>query len=127
MHTRLTVSFSAGVFDPITTRDPTDNTKLVYTETVKGSQGPYYQTGVDPLSPQAVFQGCERETYFGPNYWNNSGRPTVYYTDALGNVSMSGGDAQHPIKQVVSAVNSTKADFFKVPSTYCGNGIHAPN
>jgi hypothetical protein len=119
MHTRLTVTASTAVFDPVLTRDPTDNSRLVYTQAVKGDPS------VDPLSTAAWFRGCQREAYGGPNYWNNAGQPTVYYTDPLGRVQSGPGPGV--IKQQVSALNSTRNEAFKLRQDFCGDGVHAPN
>jgi hypothetical protein len=111
-----------AVFDPITTRDPSDNNRLVYTSDVR-NQG----SGVPATSPDADYQGCEREFYAGPLYFHNAGQQTVYFTDAFGRVSPSGQDAQHPIRQQLSASNGTKIAQFKMRTDYCGNGIRPPN
>jgi hypothetical protein len=120
--TRVTMTFTPAVFDPITTRDPRDNNVLIYTQRVRGDN-----RNVDPFSPQADYRGCTREAYYGPNYWRNAGRTTVYYTDAFGNVNRAGLDAAHPFKQVLGAVNSTNNEQFKLPSEFCLPGVHAPN
>jgi hypothetical protein len=120
-HTRVTVTFSPAVFDPITARDPRDNSVLLYTQKVLGNRS------IDPLSPQATYRGCTRESYFGPNYWNNAGQTTVYYTDVFGHVNPAGQDAAHPLKQVISALDSTSNEQFKLLSNYCVPSIHAPN
>lgn len=120
MHVRLHASGSVAAFDPITTRDPADNSRLVY------SQDYYYpDSGIDPTSPEARFQGCQREMYGGPNYWNNAGKSTVYYTDAYGNVQP--GPGPNLIRQEVSASQSRLNEIFKYRQDFCGNGIHAPN
>jgi hypothetical protein len=122
MHTRLTMSFTPAVFDPITTRDPRDNNVLLFTQRVRGNN-----RSVDPFSAQADFRGCVREAYYGPSYWRNAGQPTVYYTDVYGHVNPAGPDAAHPLKQVVGAVSSTSNEQFKLPSEFCLQGVHAPN
>jgi hypothetical protein len=119
MHTRLTVSGALAAFDPVLTRDPADNSRVVYTQTVKGDPS------VDPLSPTAQFLGCRREAYGGPNYWNNAGQPTVYYTDPHGHVQPGPGPGL--IEQQISASNSTSNEAFKLRQDFCDAGVHAPN
>jgi hypothetical protein len=121
MHTRLTMTFSPAVFDPITIRDPRDNKLLLYTQKGRGN------AGIDVLSPQAEYLGCSREAYFGPNYWQNTGQPTEYYTDVYGRVNPSGPTANFPLRQFVSATSSTSNEQFKLPREFCAPGIHAPN
>jgi hypothetical protein len=120
MHVRLHVSGAAAAFDPVTTRDPADNTRLVYTQDYRnpGSR-------IDPRSPEADYQGCAREAYGGPNYWHNAGQPTVYYTDPMGHVQPGPGHGL--IRQEVSAVNRTSNEAFKYRQDFCGNRIRPPN
>jgi hypothetical protein len=120
MHVRLYASGSVAAFDPVTTRDPADDNHLVYTQDYRNPG-----SGVDPLSPQSEYQGCARESYGGPNYWDNAGRPTVYYTDPMGHVQP--GPAAGLIRQEVSAVKGTSNEIFKYRQDFCGNGIHSPN
>ena len=121
LSSRVTMTFSPAVFDPITTRDPRDNRVLIYTQKYRGDQN------IDVFSPQAQYRGCSREAYFGPNYWRNAGKPTEYYTDVYGHVSSDGQDAAHPLLQIVSAVNSRSNEQFKLPSNFCVASVHAPN
>lgn len=126
-----------AVFDPITTRDPSDNTRLLYSQdyyaTVSNPPAGF-QTGLDPLPPSSQFRGCKREVYFGPNYWNNAGKPTVYYTNADGTVK-SQSPGPNLIKQEVSAHEYTPIvdgatgvrDVFKLNREFCENSIHTPN
>jgi hypothetical protein len=118
-HVRAYVSGSVAAFDPVLTRDPSDNSRVVYTQAYRANRQ------VDPLSPQAIYQGCRREAYGGPNFWDNQGKPTVYYTDAMGIVQP--GPGAGAIRQEVSAVSSPTNDFYKYRQDFCGNGIHAPN
>jgi hypothetical protein len=120
MEVRLHMGGAVAAFDPVTTRDPADNTRLVYTQDYR-SPG----SGIDPLSPNARYQGCARELYGGPNYWNNAARPTIYYTDVHGHVVAGPGPGV--IRQEVSASKSTSNEVFKYRQDFCGNGIHAPN
>ena len=121
LETRFAMVPSFAVFDPITTRDPSDNSRLIYTQSVKG------QSGVDPTSTQADFQGCAREFYSGPFYWHNAGMQTVYFTDAMGHVAPTGPDASHPIRQEISSATGSRTVIYKARTDYCGNGIHTPN
>jgi hypothetical protein len=120
MHVRAFLSGSVAAFDPITTVDPADLTRLVFSQD-------YHRpgSGVDPKSPAAEFQGCQREQYGGPNFWNNAGRPTVYYTDAHGHVRPGPGPGL--IRQEVSASASTSDEVFKVRQDFCGNNVRWPN
>jgi hypothetical protein len=119
-HVRAYLSGSVAAFDPITTRDPADETRLIFTQDYlrPGS-------GIDPRSPQAEFQGCNREAYGGPNFWANAGKPTVYYTDPYGNVQPGPGPGL--IEQRISAVESRTNEIFKYPQSFCGNSIRFPN
>ena len=128
--TRATLTFSPAVFDPVLTRDPNDNSNVVYTQTYRGD--PFYfgrgdGTQVNPLSMDAYYQGCQREAYGGPNYWNNAGRPTIYYTDAFGHVNPSGPDAMHPFPQYLSSTSSTTDEQYKIRNDHCVYGLHPPN
>lgn len=120
LQNRLGVLFSFAAFDPITTRDPADNSRLLFSQN-------YYSPALtaDPTSPQGQFQGCQREVYGGPNYFKNRGGSTVFYTDVYGTIKP--GPGQGLIKQEVSAVESTTNEIFKFRQDFCGNGIHAPN
>jgi len=120
MHVRLHIGGAVAAFDPVTTRDPADNSRLVYTQDYRAPS-----SGIDPRLPEAAYQGCRREVYGGPNYWNNGAKPTVYYTDPMGNVMPGPGPGL--IRQEVSATDSTSNELFKYRQDFCGNGIHAPN
>lgn len=119
-HVRVSMSGSVAAFDPITTVDPNDLTRLVFSQE-------YHRpgSGVDPKSPEAEFLGCQREIYGGPNYWNNPGGETVYYTDVMGKVQP--GPGPNLIRQEVSAGISRSNEIYKVRRDYCGNGIRWPN
>jgi hypothetical protein len=118
-HVILYVSFSMAVFDPITTQDPSDVSAVIYTQSVKGDPS------IDPASPQAEFRGCDRETYGGPNYWDNANGETTYYTDAFGN--LVDGPGPGTIEQQASQSKSTDNVQFKVRSNTCDDTVHAPN
>lgn len=128
--TRATLTFSPAVFDPVLTRDPSDNNRVVYTQTYRGD--PFFfgrgdGTQVDPTSADAYYQGCQREVYGGPNFWHNGGRPTVYYTDGFGNVNVSGPDAMHPFAQLISATTSASGEQYKIRHDHCEDGLRPPN
>jgi hypothetical protein len=121
MHTRLTVTAAFAAFDPILTRDPLDNARLLYTQTYRNPG-----SAIDPTSPSSPYRGCDREAYGGPNFWRNAGRPTVYYTDPYGRVQPGPGPGL--IRQYVSAVNwDTTEPQFKLRRPTCAPGVHAPN
>jgi hypothetical protein len=117
-HVRTFLGGSVAAFDPVTTRDPADNARLVYTQEYRAS-------GPDPLSPQADYRGCQRESYGGPNFWANAGQPAVYDTDPYGRVQPGPGPGT--IRQETSALDSRLDDFFKWRQDFCGGGVHAPN
>jgi hypothetical protein len=132
---RVHASTQPAVFDPITTRDPADETALIYSQDYHGDPRFSYRlvNGVwvygpqqhSPLSPTAFYQGCRREIYGGPNYWTNASQPTEYFTDAYGNVQLVPG--LNWIRQEVAAVNNLANDVVKVTNFHCGNGIRTPN
>jgi hypothetical protein len=96
---------TAAIFDPITTRDAQNNTRLVYTQDVV-----YPGSGIDPTGPKSSFLGCVREAYFGLIYThNNDGHGTVFYSKTDGTDAQAAQDATHPLKQMVSAtwINDT--------------------
>jgi hypothetical protein len=112
---RFAVLPSVAAFDPITTRDPADNTRLLYTADVK----PHY-------AQFGPFLGCNREAYFGPvSWWNDAGREgatAVYFTDAFGRVGMG------PLRQEVSMTpRQTQAVVAKKTQPTCGPGLGRAN
>jgi hypothetical protein len=119
MHVILYASFSMAAFDPITTQNPADLSAVIYTQAVKGNPA------IDPTSPQAQFRGCDRETYGGPNYWDNGGGSITYYTDAYG--KLVDGPGPGIIEQRVSKSKSTSGEVFKLRSNTCHPTTHAPN
>jgi hypothetical protein len=120
MHVRLHLGGAVAAFDPVTTRDPADNARLVYTQRYRDPA-----STTDPLSPGSAYLGCQREVYAGPNYWSNQGKPTVYYTDAMGHVQPGPGPGL--IRQEVSAATSASNEFFKYRQDFCSGGIRPPN
>jgi hypothetical protein len=123
-HVRTYLSGSVAAFDPVLTRDPADNNRVLYTQTYRGDQDGKNKN-LNPQSTQANYMGCQREAYGGPNYWANAGNPTVYYTDAMGMVQPGPGPGR--IKQQISAVETSGNEIYKIRQDFCGNGIHAPN
>ena len=89
------VQVSTAVFDPITSMDPKDKSRVIYSWSQEAQQKIFKFT-----NDRAGFRGCDREAYTGPMRWSNRGGSKVYYTDAYGNV-VNGG----PLKQEVSDVN----------------------
>ncbi len=85
---KIEVVNSMAQLDPITIRDPSDNTKLLYVKDYTNKFG----------TPFGEQHGCARETYFGPVHFGGSSpadnvKETVY-TDAYGNIVASGGFKQ---------------------------------
>jgi hypothetical protein len=114
-HVRFAVIPSVALFDPITTRDPADNTRLLYTDEVK-----------PVFAALAPFLGCKREAYFGPlHWWNDAGRPeaaAVYLTDAWGRVGTG------PIRQEVSMTpRGGQGVVAKKVQPTCGPGLTRSN
>ncbi len=120
LNARASLSTTWGVFDPITTRDWHDNTRLLYSHTYFGKD-----PLVSPTSPQGFFQGCDREDYFTGEI-NNIGKPSIVYTDPYGLV-LSTTPSPGLIRQEIANVVSRPTDIFKKRVNFCGNGIHAPN
>jgi hypothetical protein len=112
---RFAVLPSIAVFDPITTRDPADNTRLLYTRDAKAG-----------AFPGAQFRGCDREAYFGPlHWWNDAARPgasTVYSTDAHGRIGAG------PLRQEVSLTpRQGQGIVAKKHEPTCGPGLTPGN
>lgn len=87
---------STAVFDPITSMDPSDKTRVVYSWSDE-AQSKIFKYNDN----RNYFRGCEREAYSGPIAFYNRGGSEVYYTDPYGNV-VDGG----PVRQVVSVANT---------------------
>jgi hypothetical protein len=119
---RLTVIASTAAFDPITVFDPANPTRLVYT--------------VDAFAERArrdaifrgPFHGCDREAFHGPVYWYNANGPTIYYTNAYGDI-VAGG----PLRQEISAHSaigipmSPDQTRFKLRVNQCVSGLGLEN
>jgi hypothetical protein len=118
---RFTAAGAVAAFDPITTRDPADNGRLLYTEQYRN--GP---AAADPLSANARYRGCDREAYIQP-YWNNpQGRQAVYWTDANGLVNPA-GEAPGMLRQEVSVSPKSSIEAYKYRQGFCHPTVHAPN
>lgn len=117
-----------AVFDTITTMDPADKTRLIYTTDAFASR-------LNEAPFMGGFNGCDRENYHTAPYWYNSGGPTVYFTDAFGNPLTEG--APGALRQEVSAHSqigigmATRSDGtlnqFKERTDYCGAGLGLKN
>lgn len=93
---------STAVFDPITSMDPADLTRTVYTWSEEAQQKIFKFR-----DPRDDYRGCDREAYSGPVYWYNRGGSQVYYTDPYGNV-VDGG----VLRQEISAINTDQNTGF---------------
>lgn len=117
-----------AVFDTITTMDPADKTRLIYTTDAFASR-------LNEAPFMGGFHGCDRENYHTAPYWYNANGPTVYFTDAFGNSLAEG--APGALRQEVSAHSqigigmATRSDGtlnqFKERTDYCGAGLGLKN
>jgi hypothetical protein len=121
--TVATAIASTAVFDPITVRDPQNESRVILTSSADAN--PIFKFN----DSRADFRGCKRESYFGPVYWYNDTPTTTYYTDAFGNVTANG-----PLKQEISQHNTTKfvassdgQTVFKLLKDSCGSGLSLKN
>mgnify|MGYP001559554435 CR=1 FL=1 len=125
------MDFGPAAFQPITARDPADNSRLVYNQTLRGD-GSGGGFSVNPLSPDADWRGCDREIYVGQNIWGNEGGSgTTYFTDPMGTIvaPTAPGAIRQEVSRSAAAVNPN--EVFKQPENFCGDGrasgIHSPN
>ncbi len=118
---RAAVALSVAAFDPITTRVPGDDRRVLYTEVYRN--GPMAS---NPISPNARYRGCSREVYDGPVYFNNGGKPTVYWTDVYGRVAR-GGQAPGLLRQEISATPKSNFIAFKFRQDFCDATVRSPN
>jgi hypothetical protein len=114
-HVRFAAIPSVALFDPITTRDPADDARLLYTDDAK-----------PVFAALAPFLGCKREAYFGPlHWWNDVARPeaaAVYLTDAWGRIGAG------PIRQEVSMTpRQGQGIVAKKVQPTCGPGLTRGN
>jgi hypothetical protein len=114
LQSRYWLNGAVAAFDPVTTRDPADNARLVYTTDYRGPGG-------DPLAASQPWRGCKREAYGGPGYARNAGKPTSSRTDPYGVVRADG-----PLVQVV-AVGDGEHNGPKVEAWTCHATVKAPN
>jgi len=117
------LTFGMAVADPITTRNPLDNTSLIYTETVKTR--PDGQPPADPVSTAAYYRGCKRDLYVGPEYFNNANGQAIYYTDVSGVVQPGPGPST--IRQQVSTTSWQGFDEQAAVRDFCDPTVHSPN
>lgn len=109
---------STAVFDPITSMDPADLSRTVYTWSDEAQQKIFKFN-----DPRNNYRGCNREAYSGPVNWYNRGASQTYYTDPYGNV-VDGG----VLKQEISAINTSQNtgyvnQFSGLTMTYKGSEI----
>ena len=86
-------------------------------------------------NPQSPFTGSKRETYFSAGPINNSGGPTLWYSNPFGDGAQTtpfpGSLKQYvtnqniDIGQKYGAIVDTSA--YGSSRSYAGNGVHAPN
>lgn len=121
---RVALLFSMAVQDPILTRDARDNNRVLYTQDVimPGS-------GIAGTSIDASFQGCLRDTYFGPVYMRNTDGllPREFYTTVTGNGAQATQDAAHPLRQFVSCASNDDTQQLAIEVNNCVYGIRSPN
>lgn len=121
---RATGMGAVAAFDPITTRDPSDNSRLLYTEVYRS--GPQ---AADPLSPLARYRGCNRESYLQSYWWNSSSRPgssATYWTDVHGHVNKA-GQAPGLLRQDVTQSARSSLPQLKQRVNSCDPTTHSPN
>ena len=100
------VQVSTAVFDPITTMDPSDRSRKLYTWDPEVLQSVFRFN-----NPRDHYRGCNREAYSGPVSWYNNGGTNVYYTDVYGNVE-NGGVLRQEISSINTNANSGLIDQF---------------
>lgn len=126
---RAYITATPAVFDPITTRDPADSMRLVYTSDVV-----YPGMGIDPLIANSPFRGCNMEAYNGPMSVNNRNRPNRYVTDGFGRI-IPGAAAGTPgtLEQIIPRIvldgrGATNGQSqFKLQFDTCSPYLRAPN
>ena len=85
-----------------------------------------------PGNSRTHYRGCSRESYAQPGYWNNAGRPTTYWTTAMGQPTTA--NAPGALQQTVSAhyrigapATENGQTQFKMRVNYCGPGLGLKN
>lgn len=114
---RVTAIFAPAVFDPITIMNPND---------LPGHRVTYYATNYFSNGP---FFGCNREEYSGPVYWYNASGPTLYSTDAYGNVMAGGLLLQQVSDHSVLGIQMSSNNQYqmKIKSNTCIPGLGIKN
>ena len=109
-----------AVFDPITVRNPSNPSELVYAWDPRMAASKVYN--VD----WSWFRGCQRESYAQPGYWQNHvGGRTTYYTNPMGQ-EVAASDPYAVVQQIstsqsVGAPATNDGMFqFKMTRNYCG-------
>lgn len=122
-HAPLAVGPQPAVNDPITTRDPTNDAALIYTQDVV-----YPGSGIAGDSTASAFRGCNRETNVGGIFLNNATGQLVWYSLPDGTDALSAPDATHVLRQTVAQVtrNDTSA-FYHRDELFCSSTTRAPN
>jgi hypothetical protein len=118
---RAGIVVAVASIDPITTRVPGDDRRLLYTEVYRNAV-----QATNPTSPNARYRGCSREMYDGPVYFNNDGKASVYWTDVYGLVHLS-GEAPGLLRQEISASPKSGFEAFKYREDFCDPTVRAPN
>jgi len=74
------------------------------------------------------YHGCNREAYFGPVYWYNANGPTVYNTNAYGNI-VPGGQLRQEISahSGIGIPKSPDQTQFKLHVSQCTPGLGLKN
>lgn len=94
----LQAGASLAAFDPITTLDPRDLTRVIYT-------GDAYPPSMGaPFSNYNYWRGCDREFYLGSYYLRND-RLTDFWTDSHGNLLSGPQSSATAIRQRIPLGN----------------------
>ena len=120
---------SFAAFDPISVMDSSDLSRRVYVWEDEAQK--VFRFNND----RSGYRSCNRETYFGPAYWNSVSEK-VLYTDAYGNVSEDGVLRQEIAGQATDFSNglgfvatyksgnqSEPQTQYKLPTNYCGPSL----
>ena len=115
---KVAAIISMAAFDPITTRDPSDNTKLIYTKDTPSKWGGTWG------NQQFNGHGCKRETYHGGVRYDNlpkDGALETLYTDAMGKPVAAGTGFKQVFSHSSGEIFSTSLIM-----TYKGGGTNEP-